>query len=167
MSTFVPVQQTTGEEDHPLAAVFALLLRAAVEVRSTGARGASHKKKGKRKAGGESVESAARSSTPSEPNEFSLMLARGGAVRRNRAQRPSTRVGEKGWRRAVAKRPFGGNGWVTGRPRSGRSSGLCCGRPITRTSPFQLSPRSRNRRNPEIICKILQFGRTESPSWKT
>ena len=38
------VQQTTGEEDRPLAAVLALLLRAAVEVRSTGARGASHKK---------------------------------------------------------------------------------------------------------------------------
>ncbi len=45
MPTLVPVQQTTGEEDPPLAAVFALLLRAAVEVRSTGARGASQKKK--------------------------------------------------------------------------------------------------------------------------
>ena len=32
-----------GQEDHPPAAVFALLLRAAVEVRSTGARGASKK----------------------------------------------------------------------------------------------------------------------------
>ena len=37
-------EQTTGQEDHPLAAVFALLLRAAVKVRSTGARGASKKK---------------------------------------------------------------------------------------------------------------------------
>ncbi len=45
MSAPVCVQQTTGQEDHPLAAVFALLLRAAVEVRSTGARGASQKKK--------------------------------------------------------------------------------------------------------------------------
>ncbi len=42
-----PVQKTTGEEDQPLAAVFALLLRAAAEVQSTGARGASHKKKSK------------------------------------------------------------------------------------------------------------------------
>ena len=40
-----------GEEDRPLAAVFALLLRAAVEVRSTGARGASQKKSGKQSAG--------------------------------------------------------------------------------------------------------------------
>ncbi len=38
------VQQTTGQEDPPLAAAFALLLRAAVEVQSTGARGASYKK---------------------------------------------------------------------------------------------------------------------------
>ncbi len=47
-----PSEQTTGEEDHPLAAVFALLLRAAVGVQSTGARGASLKKKsGKCKTG--------------------------------------------------------------------------------------------------------------------
>ena len=45
MSAPAPVRANYGEEDHPLAAVFALLLRAAVEVRSTGARGASQKKK--------------------------------------------------------------------------------------------------------------------------
>ncbi len=51
MPALMPVQQTTGEEDHPLAAVFALLLRAAVEVRSTGARGASQKKERQKKSG--------------------------------------------------------------------------------------------------------------------
>ena len=39
--------QNCRAEDHPPAAVLALLLRAAVEVRSTGARGASQKKSGK------------------------------------------------------------------------------------------------------------------------
>ena len=61
------VQQNCRAEDRPLAAVFALLLRAAVEVQSTGARGPSHKKRVANTAP-DSMTRANDRSSPSEPN---------------------------------------------------------------------------------------------------